>query len=135
MTREDYRIGVPDATSYDEVFNTDDVKYGGSGVVNRGAIRVKNQPDHDMKQSITLTVPPLAAVFLKGRPRRTEKASGRNHGQKGREAPAGKPVVKKERGNPKSRGLEPSTKGVTTCSRRNGLPCCSPAGRAAGCTH
>lgn len=67
------------------------MKYGGSGVVNRGAIRVKNQPDHDMKQSITLTVPPLAAVFLKGRPRRTEKGRpGENHGQKGREGPGRK---------------------------------------------
>ena len=67
MTRENYRVCVPEATSYDEVFNTDDVRFGGSGVVNKGAIRVKNVPDHDMKQSIVLTVPPLAAVYLKGR--------------------------------------------------------------------
>ena len=105
VTREDYRIGVPDATSYDEVFNTDDVKYGGSGVVNRGAIRVKNQPDHDMKQSITLTVPPLAAVFLKGRPRRTEKAvRAKTTAKKAAKAPVGKPVVKKERRKPQKQG-------------------------------
>ena len=105
VTREDYRIGVPDATSYDEVFNTDDVKYGGSGVVNRGAIRVKNQPDHDMKQSITITVPPLAAVFLKGRPRRTEKAvRAKTTAKKAAKAPAGKPVVKKERRKPQKQG-------------------------------
>ena len=105
VTREDYRIGVPDATSYDEVFNTDDVKYGGSGVVNRGAIRVKNQPDHDMKQSITITVPPLAAVFLKGRPRRAEKAvRAKTTAKKAAKAPAGKPVVKKERRKPQKQG-------------------------------
>lgn len=75
VTREHYRVGVPDATSYDEVFNTDDVRFGGSGVVNTGAIRVKKIPDHDMKQSIELTVPPLAAVFLKGRPRKAKAAS------------------------------------------------------------
>ncbi|WP_308754850.1 1,4-alpha-glucan branching protein GlgB [uncultured Anaerotruncus sp.] len=106
VTREDYRIGVPDATSYDEIFNTDDVKYGGSGVVNRGAIRVKNQPDHDMKQSITLTVPPLAAVFLKGRPRRAEKKAVRAKTtvKKAAKAPAEKPVVKKERRKPQNQG-------------------------------
>ena len=36
VTRENYRIGVPDATSYDEIFNTDDIRFGGSGVVNKG---------------------------------------------------------------------------------------------------
>ena len=75
VTREHYRVGVPDATSYDEVFNTDDVRFGGSGVVNTGAIRVRKIPDHDMKQSIELTVPPLAAVYLKGRPRKAKAAS------------------------------------------------------------
>ena len=97
---------MPDATSYDEIFNTDDVKYGGSGVVNRGAIRVKNQPDHDMKQSITLTVPPLAAVFLKGRPRRAEKKAVRAKTtvKKAAKAPAEKPVVKKERRKPQNQG-------------------------------
>ncbi|MCQ4735792.1 alpha amylase C-terminal domain-containing protein, partial [Anaerotruncus colihominis] len=38
---------MPDATSYDEVFNTDDVRFGGSGVVNTGVIRVMKIPDHD----------------------------------------------------------------------------------------
>ncbi len=74
VTRENYRIGVPDATSYDEIFNTDDTRFGGSGVVNKGAIRVRNVPDHDFKQSIVLTVPPLATIFLKGRPRKAKAA-------------------------------------------------------------
>ena len=72
VTRENYRIGVPAATSYDEIFNTDDVRFGGSGVVNKGAIRVKNVADHAYKQSITLTVPPLATIFLKGRPKKVK---------------------------------------------------------------
>lgn len=96
VAREDYRIGVPDATSYDEIFNTDNVKYGGSGVINRGAIRVKNVPDHDMKQSIVLKVPPLAAVFLKGRPRRAKAEKP--------EKAVKKPVAKKERRKPQKQG-------------------------------
>lgn len=73
ITRENYRVGVPDATSYDEIFNTDDVRFGGSGVINKGAIRVKNVSDHGFKQSILLTVPPLAVVFLKGRPKKAHR--------------------------------------------------------------
>lgn len=71
VLREGYRIGVPDASSYSEIINTDDVKWGGSGVVNKGAIKVENVADHDMKQSIVMTIPPLSAVLLKGRARRT----------------------------------------------------------------
>ena len=61
------------------------MRFGGSGVVNKGAIRVKKTPDHDMKQSITLTVPPLSVVFLKGRPRKAakaKKAEGKPSGEK-----------------------------------------------------
>ena len=74
VTRENYRIGVPDATSYDEIFNTDDIRFGGSGVVNKGAIRVKNVAEHGFDHSISLTVPPLATIYLKGRPRKVKQA-------------------------------------------------------------
>lgn len=93
VTRENYRVGVPPATSYDEIFNTDDIRFGGSGVVNKGAIRVKNVPDHGMKQSIQLTIPPLAVVFLKGRPKKPRTSTKRKKiGQpsaKRRKEPAG----------------------------------------------
>ena len=88
VTREKYIVGVPDATSYDEIFNSDDTRFGGSGVVNKGAIRVKKVPDHDMAQSIELTVPPLAVVFLKGRKRKPKAA---------KTAKAGKPSAKAEK--------------------------------------
>ena len=69
VTREHYLVGVPDAVSYTEIFNTEDVKYGGSGIHNEGTIRLKKTPDHEFKQSIELTVPPLSVIFLKGKPR------------------------------------------------------------------
>lgn len=74
VLRENYRIGVPDASSYSEIINTDDVKWGGSGIVNMGAIKVENVADHDMKQSIVMKIPPLSAVLLKGRPHRARAA-------------------------------------------------------------
>lgn len=63
--REYYRIGVPDAWAYNEVFNSDGEEYGGSGVKNSGALLTEEDPRHNRNHSITLTVPPLATIFLK----------------------------------------------------------------------
>ncbi len=90
VARENYRIGVPEATSYDEIFNTDDVSFGGGGVVNKGAIRVKNVPDHDMKHSIVLTVPPLSAIFLKGRAKKRRELKEQTGSAAKRKAAAGR---------------------------------------------
>ena len=67
---EGYRFGVPGKLYYEEVFNTDDVAWGGSGVCNTGPIPVENIPSHGRDTSISLRVPPLGAVFLQGRVRR-----------------------------------------------------------------
>jgi 1,4-alpha-glucan branching enzyme len=64
VVRENYRIGVPEAGDYGELFNTDDAKYGGSGVSN-GVIRAEENPSHGQPSSISLTLPPLGALFLK----------------------------------------------------------------------
>ncbi len=63
--REDYRIGVPDSGSYVEVFNSDAEEFGGSGVTNSTSLKTENFPWHNRSHSITLTIPPLATIFLK----------------------------------------------------------------------
>jgi 1,4-alpha-glucan branching enzyme len=60
-----YRVGVPWASFYREILNTDDVKFGGSGVTNgngRQGIPLpwQNQPCH-----VELTLPPLGVIYLK----------------------------------------------------------------------
>ena len=67
---EGYRFGVPGKLFYEEVFNTDDAAWGGSGVCNTGPIPVEDIPSHGRDKSIALRVPPLGAVFLQGRVRR-----------------------------------------------------------------
>ena len=62
--RHGYRIGVPMKGVYYEVFNSDDEAYGGSGVKN-GALASEDVPWHNRSQSIALTVPPLATVYLR----------------------------------------------------------------------
>ena len=66
VPRYRYRIGVPAATSYSEVLNTDSQYYGGSNCGNAGWIPVQDCPWMGFEQSVEITLPPLAALFLKG---------------------------------------------------------------------
>ena len=60
-----YRIGVPSKGAYVEVFNSDLQEFGGSGVRNEGDITTEDVPWHNREQSIVLTIPPLATVYLR----------------------------------------------------------------------
>jgi len=62
---EGYRIGVPDSGAYVEVFNSDAEEFGGSGVTNSTGLLTEDFPWHNRSHSITLTVPPLATIFLR----------------------------------------------------------------------
>jgi 1,4-alpha-glucan branching enzyme len=63
--RHDYRIGVPAKGAYVEVFNSDAEEFGGSGVRNEGELQSEDKPWHNREQSIALTVPPMATVYLR----------------------------------------------------------------------
>jgi 1,4-alpha-glucan branching enzyme len=60
-----YRIGVPEKGVYREVFNSDLEIYGGSDVKNEGDIHSEDVVWHNREQSVTLTIPPLATIYLK----------------------------------------------------------------------
>ena len=63
-TRESYRLGVPKAGAYVEVFNSDAEEFGGKGVKN-SKLLTEDLPYHNRSHSITLTIPPLATLYLK----------------------------------------------------------------------
>ncbi len=65
IPRSYYRIGVPAAGSYQEIFNSDAVEFYGSGVINSSPITTDQESWHGRSQSIMLNVPPLGAVVLK----------------------------------------------------------------------
>ena len=65
VVRHEYRIGVPGGGRYAEVLNTDDPRYGGSGVDNAGGVAAEKVPAHRRPYSLSLTLPPLAAIVLK----------------------------------------------------------------------
>jgi 1,4-alpha-glucan branching enzyme len=65
VPRENYRIGVPAADHYIEIFNSDAGQFGGSNVLNNGKLTCETITHHGSDHSVTLTVPPLAAIALK----------------------------------------------------------------------
>jgi 1,4-alpha-glucan branching enzyme len=60
-----YRIGVPEAGTWKEIFNSDDKKYWGSGMSNPTAVKSEKEHWHGRDNSINVTLPPLAAVVFK----------------------------------------------------------------------
>ena len=63
--REHYRVGVPGAGFYKEIFNSDAAWYGGAGIGNQGGVYSKPETAHGRPQSISITVPPLATLCFK----------------------------------------------------------------------
>ena len=64
VPRESYRIGVPKAGIYTEIFNSDSQYYDGSNIGN-GRVLSEPVPWMNQANSVCLTLPPLAAVILK----------------------------------------------------------------------
>lgn len=66
VPREQYRIGVPNPGSYEEIFNSDEECYGGSNVGNGATMLIaEDKPWMDRAYSIAITLPPLAGIILK----------------------------------------------------------------------
>ena len=68
VPRSDYRVGVPVGGRWAELLNTDAETYGGSGMGNLGGVEASAPGSHGHEQALALTLPPLAAVFLRPEP-------------------------------------------------------------------
>ena len=56
----DYRVRVPFAGKWREVFNSDSAHYGGGNVGNIGDVQTREA----LVPELHLTIPPLAAIYL-----------------------------------------------------------------------
>ena len=65
VPRHNYRVGAPRAGFWREILNSDARDYGGSGQGNLGGGEAVPIGLHGRPYSLTLTLPPLAAVFFK----------------------------------------------------------------------
>jgi 1,4-alpha-glucan branching enzyme len=66
VARNNYRVGVPRAGYWREALNSDALRYGGGGWGNFGGVEAAPVPAHERPFSLTLTLPPLGAVFFVG---------------------------------------------------------------------
>jgi 1,4-alpha-glucan branching enzyme len=65
VPRANYRIGVPEKGFWQELLNTDAKHYGGSGRGNFGGVETVPIPAHGRPYSLTVDLPPLAAVYFR----------------------------------------------------------------------
>lgn len=63
VVRENYRVGVPVRGLWREVINSDDQRYGGSGVTNPDELKTLPVGYHSKEFSISLTLPPLGITM------------------------------------------------------------------------
>ncbi|VTY04425.1 1,4-alpha-glucan branching enzyme GlgB [Neisseria subflava] len=64
VVRECYRFGVNSAGEYREILNSDDLHYKGSGVSAGATVETEEVWSHGKPNSLSVTVPPLATVYL-----------------------------------------------------------------------
>lgn len=65
VVRKDYRMGVNEKCNYQEIFNSDDVNYWGSGIKNEGLMSAEDQDWNCKPYSVKVTLPPLSTIVLK----------------------------------------------------------------------
>ena len=64
VLREGFRLGMPAAGKWREVFNSDATVYGGTGAGNGGSVTADGGGWHGRAQSASLTLPPLSTLVL-----------------------------------------------------------------------
>jgi 1,4-alpha-glucan branching enzyme len=64
VPRENYRVGVPESGTYVKLLSSDDHEWGGSGYGWFESVQAEGSPFHGYPQSVTLTLPPLAAIVI-----------------------------------------------------------------------
>ena len=111
---EEFRLGVPRPGIWEEVFNSDDVAYGGSGVTNDGAKFTSEEVAwNHQEQSIVLRVPPLGGTIL-----RYVRPLPAKRGARKASAKAAETGAAKTKAGTKSSKKSTSGKGETTRAKK-----------------
>ena len=73
VTRQKYRIGVPDPGTYRVVFSSASPEYGGRGESTVGSVRAKKKPMHGFDYSIEIDLEGLSCMFIKNTSRKKKE--------------------------------------------------------------
>ena len=63
--RPGYRLGVPYRGTYQCVFNSDDERFGGSGLGDKEPLSSEDIPMHGQEQSLVIDIPPMSGVIYR----------------------------------------------------------------------
>ena len=63
--KETFNLGVPMPGQWEEIFNSDDLKYGGTGLLNDSNLKTVNEKWQGQNQFITIKIAPLAVQVFK----------------------------------------------------------------------
>jgi 1,4-alpha-glucan branching enzyme len=64
VPRDSYRVGINQPGAWREVLNTDSWHYHGGNLGNKGLVYSETVGSHSRPQSLVLTLPPLATLYL-----------------------------------------------------------------------
>ena len=70
---ENFVIGLPRPGTLHEILNSDEERFGGSGVRNKPLVHARREGFLDMDYSARITLPPMSTVFFRYRPRKEHK--------------------------------------------------------------
>ena len=65
VVREHYRIGLPKKGKLNQIFNSDETQYGGSGITNPKTVKIELEPWNGRDFSAVLVLPPLSVIVFK----------------------------------------------------------------------
>jgi len=64
VVRENYKIGIPNGGQWRQVLNSDDTRFGGSGVTNPELIEALDMEWHGRPFTLNVTLPPLSVIVF-----------------------------------------------------------------------
>jgi 1,4-alpha-glucan branching enzyme len=70
---QDYKIGIPTAGEYREIFNSDKEEFGGAGFINKKTLNAMEVPFHGRSFSVDLTIPSFGILILRPVKKRKER--------------------------------------------------------------
>ncbi|VEB52801.1 1,4-alpha-glucan branching protein [Salmonella enterica subsp. enterica] len=76
VPRHDYRFGINQPGRWREILNTDSMHYHGSNTGNGGVVHSDEIESHGRQHSLSLTLPPLATIWLNAGGGMTQLAIG-----------------------------------------------------------
>ncbi|MCM8533977.1 MAG: 1,4-alpha-glucan branching protein GlgB [Lentisphaeraceae bacterium] len=67
VIRENYKIGVPEKGNWEIIMNSDSHEFNGSDYLKDSSFGTFDEHNHGREQSISISLPPLAVIYLKNR--------------------------------------------------------------------